>query len=797
MKSAVAPKETKEKKAKVPKTSDRSSAVSDGEPTAPLAVVLKLLLHPIAGDLLLRLLSSYASVRIRSICKAFKDRGQQVFEGDYRTRVTEEIVNPPNRELIEWLQELPGPPVPEHVLYSVAQLKEGPSVLSSLSSISPKLSWGEGEVPLVDKLGERTRKETRERDWDQDRGWGLDVVQKFSNFWAAVKGAVRGGNEECLMFLAPTLSTELSDLGQDLHTVGKRMSTWSSPCIRHDGRWAGANGWYSELLRKGLLKAHSALLRSHSRPKCATCVPHCILDFLVDLPLSSLLEAVERGDLGEWLPRGLKKADQRLWVWALKGETAEILRAPVPKVKRSMRKQKFDKTATEKAQAKLVVSTATKLLSAASVAKENNTQIATAILTWVSNAIAQMGEVGKQQVALLWAEEINPDHLIRGAFRGDVEFLRETVKITPAGPLAEWSVLVTNAAARGDNVETFEYLLENECSVAWGAFVGEDVRVEAAEAGSLDILRFIKARENAGDPEQALPGFSAGCWMVCRAAADAGHFHVLRWLRSCEPPCPWGMGDADGTDIPLPVRLFEVDLAEALAKDEHGELPLPPPEIANSVKEFSLTYAEREEYFGPFGLQERLRQTADFRLMNWFIKVAGPRAKRAAKRIFGNGIMRAEKPPAYEPAPDPSLLDLWVRELEDKFTLRTYRDAGEELFKFAHGDASAVHTKRKFSDRLDARLQNLSSMWNFGEKNGVPLVKGMRGSRACGQADRKVSDAYIDLRDRLSVLYQLYAHPVLEEILERVNTEGGPGMPPSEFDESDSSDGSNSSESDF
>uniref|UniRef100_A0A0G4HIH2 F-box domain-containing protein n=1 Tax=Chromera velia CCMP2878 TaxID=1169474 RepID=A0A0G4HIH2_9ALVE len=79
----------------------------------------------VLGDILLRLVSSYGSVRIRSICKGFNEKTDRVFRGDHHTNVADEIfedpfADPVNEDLIKWLCALPQPPPSEYILFVCA-----------------------------------------------------------------------------------------------------------------------------------------------------------------------------------------------------------------------------------------------------------------------------------------------------------------------------------------------------------------------------------------------------------------------------------------------------------------------------------------------------------------------------------------------------------------------------------------------------------------------------------------------------------------------------------------------------
>jgi len=75
-----------------------------------------------------------------------------------------------------------------------------------------------------------------------------------------------------------------------------------------------------------------------------------------------------------------------------------------------------------------------------------------------------------------------------------------------------------------------------------------------------------------------------------------------------------------------------------------------------------------------------------------------------------------------------------------------------------------------FETRLNRKLENLAFLWNFAEKNYVPLVRGERG------VERSVSLTFKKMHDRLVGLQSLFGHAVLEEILKRVKAEGGEAL---------------------
>jgi hypothetical protein len=53
----------------------------------------------------------------------------------------------------------------------------------------------------------------------------------------------------------------------------------------------------------------------------------------------------------------------------------------------------------------------------------------------------------------------------------------------------------------------------------------------AAHNGALDVIIHLRERE---------PNLSSDIDLLCSTASLNGHLHVLQWLRSQDPPCPWG-----------------------------------------------------------------------------------------------------------------------------------------------------------------------------------------------------------------------------------------------------------------
>uniref|UniRef100_A0A0G4HMJ3 Uncharacterized protein n=1 Tax=Chromera velia CCMP2878 TaxID=1169474 RepID=A0A0G4HMJ3_9ALVE len=572
-----------QKKSGKPSKQARVKGKKGAQTTSPFPL-LKLVEHSVGGEILVRLLCSRGSIRLRSICKAFENRLREIFPNNPLSCVSEEISELFNKDLVAWLFALPEPPLPEHVLYLCAQQKDFSP--EDLAAVSPSLSCGGEEGGMAELLGE----DADERGEDRPPGFAHEAVQQMANLWATVKGAVRGGNEACLLQLTSKMSQEIDELNQDLHSLGKRP-THSAPCAQHNKEWATDCEWYAEMLRKGLFKANEELSDCHDGEHTVPCAPRCILDALVHLPLSVLEDAVREGALPAWVPfkDRFHEEDvewcQLMWVWALKGETGKIketafplkppppLPANRPRRGRSGVAEAEARTELEKKNARLIAVWAQRLLSAASAAKANNAEIGGAILEWFSGPISLLGSDAREHLFNCWKGHYDPDHLVRAAARGDTDFLEKTSKITPDGPTAKMSFLCTNAAARGDHIDTFAWLLEHEVGYMTGAFAYEDVRLEAAEAGSLGILKWL--REDGWELQQ-------WPWRTCKLSEDEGHFETLRFLRSADPACPWGGNEwspaagFEPADLPVEVRLFEVDLAEALSEDGK-ELPLPPP----------------------------------------------------------------------------------------------------------------------------------------------------------------------------------------------------------------------------
>jgi len=74
-----------------------------------------------------------------------------------------------------------------------------------------------------------------------------------------------------------------------------------------------------------------------------------------------------------------------------------------------------------------------------------------------------------------------------------------------------------------------------------------DVCQEAAESGSVSPQQL---RDRRAPPREHPP--HAWDEQVCDAAAEAGHMAVLQWLRSQQPPCPFGPGSALNPPACLP-----------------------------------------------------------------------------------------------------------------------------------------------------------------------------------------------------------------------------------------------------
>jgi len=309
-----------------------------------------------------------------------------------------------------------------------------------------------------------------------------------------------------------------------------------------------------------------------------------MFDSLADVPALSLVDGFE-GTYFKRVVRIRYCPDEMLtlWIRALKGQKKDF-----PETE----EQFYDLYEAQRWGELLLYRSAIKLLAAASALKEEKrrTKMAVHILDWVSRLAEELDEGSQQKLEDMWERKCDPAHLIRAASKGDLEFIKHTTRITPESPRINMSYLCTNAAARGGHKATFDWLIKEGVECMWGEESKRmDVRLKAAEGGSVEVMQYIKEE---CPNQQDLSGWPVEC---CSAAEGARKFDALRWLRSSTPPCPWGPSSESDPpnsaeeEMSLPLqavetRLFEVTLAEALAEENGKELPMPPDGIAASVR---------------------------------------------------------------------------------------------------------------------------------------------------------------------------------------------------------------------
>ncbi len=136
---------------------------------------------------------------------------------------------------------------------------------------------------------------------------------------------------------------------------------------------------------------------------------------------------------------------------------------------------------------------------------------------------------------LRWLRSQNPpyawDYLVWGAAAasGKVDVLEWLRRQDPPCPWDDNWVL--GKAAGAGSIEIMEWLCAYlkdrfSSSLTWPRVA----YIRAAENGHLHVLRWLRSRER-------YPDWDSG---VCDAAISSGNIEPISWLRSQDPPCPWG-----------------------------------------------------------------------------------------------------------------------------------------------------------------------------------------------------------------------------------------------------------------
>lgn len=93
----------------------------------------------------------------------------------------------------------------------------------------------------------------------------------------------------------------------------------------------------------------------------------------------------------------------------------------------------------------------------------------------------------------------------------------------------DWNYWVYIEAAQNGHVDVLQWAMDNDCPEIPGD--GHDLLpIYAAERGQVKVLEWAR---------------DLGCILdthVCQRAARYGHLNVIQWLRTQDPPCPWGGG---------------------------------------------------------------------------------------------------------------------------------------------------------------------------------------------------------------------------------------------------------------
>lgn len=150
----------------------------------------------------------------------------------------------------------------------------------------------------------------------------------------------------------------------------------------------------------------------------------------------------------------------------------------------------------------------------------------------VTNAAAEQGWLH----ILEWATSVTPPcqlheeicwNAARNGHLGVLQWLRMQQ------PPCPWGDRTVAAAARMGHLHILHWLWDQPDPFP---FDGKLCMISAASGGHLDCLQWLYSRLDRAR------GINSSTWNIeiCLYPAGLGHIHILEWLRSQNPPCPWG-----------------------------------------------------------------------------------------------------------------------------------------------------------------------------------------------------------------------------------------------------------------
>jgi hypothetical protein len=104
----------------------------------------------------------------------------------------------------------------------------------------------------------------------------------------------------------------------------------------------------------------------------------------------------------------------------------------------------------------------------------------------------------------------------------DLNTLKWLRSLTPPCPWDSW---ICEIAVRSDNIEVLEWLVSQGCELNNKSYHWP------ASSGQLDMLVWLHRRD--------APSFYKVQKSLMESAIYNGHMHIIKWLRSLDPPCEW------------------------------------------------------------------------------------------------------------------------------------------------------------------------------------------------------------------------------------------------------------------
>jgi hypothetical protein len=130
----------------------------------------------------------------------------------------------------------------------------------------------------------------------------------------------------------------------------------------------------------------------------------------------------------------------------------------------------------------------------------------------------------------------------------------ETLKwLRSQNPFYSWDESACRAAAKGGHFDTLKWLRSQSPPCPWDP----DTFIAAIKRGNLEVVEWMETQRVGWSVNPTHYAAGAGQleilkWfhkrgvkldsVVCEVAARKGHWHIVQWLRSLDPPCPWGDG---------------------------------------------------------------------------------------------------------------------------------------------------------------------------------------------------------------------------------------------------------------